>query len=491
MSLIQSPGCTDLNTFLYNMSLAQAATQQPAGFPVCVGNSISLPKLPGINIDLVEANVVRNATGQLLPGLYLGHGGIDYSVDYCNVSVTYSHSDYPADPIHVHTYLPADDIWNGRMVSIGGGGFIGGLATFMAQSMEASASEGYAAIGTDAGHSHIEFDPKHWALKAPGEVDMHRLETFAYKAYGDMSLIGDAVLKEYYGRSPMKKYWNGCSTGGRQGLAAAQRYPDAYDGILAAAPAVNWAEFLTPLMWPQLVMDTQKTYPSACELEAIRAAAIEECDLLDGVRDGMISTAGECTFDPTTLIGMAINCSGKSTAISKTAADVAGAAWLPRKNDGDKLWYGISPDAVLVGMPALANTACDENGCHGVVFDPPAQWLKNFVAIDPDLDMTKLTYKEMEKMHQDSISEYHDLMSTSDPDLSAFQKAGGKMITYHGIADQVIPVKNMRDYYDRVREQDPNVYDYYRYFEAPGFWHCFVGPVFFPTEVLNDLTDWV
>jgi hypothetical protein len=126
----------------------------------------------------------------------------------------------------------------------------------------------------------------------------------------------------------------------------AQRYPEQYDGILAACPAITWPSFLVAEYWGQLVMNELGVYPPQCELEAIASAAIKACDLLDGIADGIISAPGLCHFEPHTLVGQEINCNGKSRRISSAAARTTQAFWEgPRTAKGSFMWHGLNPDA--------------------------------------------------------------------------------------------------------------------------------------------------
>ena len=102
-------------------------------------------------------------------------------------------------------------------------------------------ASGWALASTDGGHSQYSRSGKDWVLNSPGNVNLNALQNFASIALSDLSMIGKQITSSFYGREPKKSYWSGCSTGGRQGLMLAQRYPTAFDGILAVAPAVNWA----------------------------------------------------------------------------------------------------------------------------------------------------------------------------------------------------------------------------------------------------------
>src|SRR6185369_1080808 len=119
------------------------------------------------------------------------------------------------------------------------------------QSLAGPVRQGYAAGSTDTGHvggsGGFVLDPN-------GRLNWQLIRDFAYLGIHEMTVVGKAVTAAFYGRSARYTYWNGCSTGGRQGLSEAQRYPDDYDGILSAAPAINWSRFIPAELWPELVM---------------------------------------------------------------------------------------------------------------------------------------------------------------------------------------------------------------------------------------------
>lgn len=478
------------------MSVVAAASQQPISFSSCTGSNIALPSIPGLEFDPLQANIVQGASESLYQGLYFGHGATEIkNASYCNVSLSYSHTGY-SDTINVQVWLPSPDDWNGRLMAVGGGGFSAGLFWLSFSNMLGAVNDGYATVSTDAGHDGENHDPEHWALKKPGEVDMYRLENFAHKAYGDQASIGKAVAESFYGAPPKHSYWNGCSTGGRQGLAVAQRYPEAFDGILANAPAVNWAHMLPTIYWPQQIMNELSSYPRDCEFNAVTAAAIAACDLDDGVKDGILAAPGACQFNPYTLVGTEINCDGTTTRVSAAAAKVAEAAWSgPQTQDNSSLWYGYSADIALAGPIHSGTTACppiEEGPCTSTTgFPPSTHWLQWFLAKDPHYDLTRMSRAEYVELFYRSVQEYQTVMSTDDPDLSHFKKAGGKMITVHGTSDQLIPIRGSQDYYNRVLAMDPQAREYYKYFEAPGLAHCFGGAGGYPEHVFEDLVAWV
>lgn len=153
--------------------------------------------------------------------------------------------------------------------------------------MSALTHQGYATAATDAGYHYDPFstaDP--WLMASPGNLNYPLLTNFAHRPVHEMTIIGKHVVGEYFGQPPAFSYWSGCSTGGRQGLTSALLYPNNYDGILTGCPALNFPQLMVAMYWPQLVMNHLGAYPEACQFEAVKAAAVEACDELDGSRMG-------------------------------------------------------------------------------------------------------------------------------------------------------------------------------------------------------------
>src|SRR5205823_14806397 len=126
------------------------------------------------------------------------------------------------------------------------------------------------------------------------------------------------------------------STGGRQGLMAAQRFPEDYDGIVSRCPAVNWQHLIANSLWPQLVMLEAKNFVSRAKLDAVTAAAVAACDGADGVVDGVIDEPLHCTWDPKVFVGTKVG-----DVFTASDADVVRKIWVvPRRCDGKSLWFG-------------------------------------------------------------------------------------------------------------------------------------------------------
>lgn len=258
------------------------------------------------------------------------------------------------------------------------------------------------------------------------------------------AIIGKACIKDFYGEEPEYSYWYGCSQGGRQGFMLAQRYPEAFDGIAAYAPAIHWNMFLATLHWPYQVMLNLGEFPHDCEFDAIRAAAISACDNLDGVIDGVVTNVDEClaNFDPFSLVGTDVKC-GNSTSgkqVTEAAAIVVNETWHgPKTEGGDRYWYGFMPGADLTGNDPRSGglwgpimNECGEETCVGSPNPLSIPWFQDFLLKRPEADLSQLTHAEFD--HLVHSGEYYDsLIGTDDPKLSEFRKRGGRMVTLHGL----------------------------------------------------------
>ncbi|THX53257.1 tannase-domain-containing protein [Aureobasidium pullulans] len=297
-------------------SVLAVPTTQNFAHSSCHPSAFSFPAIPGAELINISASSVLNyAQTSLLPGT---EAIKPYTIDFCNVTVTYKHISHN-ESISVSIWAPKPDDWNRRMLGLGGGGY---AATFDHLYQTATVGKGFVAIGTDSGHPSgmtAAFDTS-WALDADGKINTHLIEDWGFRTLGEMSVIGKHIVEEYYGRSSDYAYFTGCSGGGRQGLVLAQRYPKAFDGILAAAPAINLETFIPAAYWPTQVMRDFNVYPASCEIEAFTTAAIQRCDALDGDEDGIISMPESCHFEASRLIGKELSCDGEQRRFTKEAA---------------------------------------------------------------------------------------------------------------------------------------------------------------------------
>jgi hypothetical protein len=448
----------------------------------CSANVLARPDLFGADMIHLSAHPVTGYSSTRSSSQSKGTCSLENNdhtssgLNFCNVTVTYTHPGQH-DTIHVNIWLPLEN-WNGRFLAAGGGGWITGSPSDLIPAVELN----YAAASTDGGHA-LNRSSTSWALSSPGNVNWNALQNFAYRSLDDLAVIGKAITTSFYQRPPEYSYWSGCSTGGRQGLMLAQRSPRQFDGILAAAPAIEWPTFVISAFWARQRMNRLRVDPAACELKAFINAAIEACDGLDGLVDGIIGAPGLCHFDPQALVGSKFDCAGDEKVFTSAGATIIQAAWTgPITAEGKAVWFGVNQDAML-GMAADTS--------EGARLTIPEEWISLFVNKDPSYNTANMTDAEYFAVLKASQREYDSIMATNWADLSEFRDAGGKMITWHGLADSRIPPNGTSNYYKQVLEQTANVSGFYRYFEAPGVGHCAGGLGPAPLDALGALVEWV
>ncbi|KAF4978336.1 hypothetical protein FZEAL_5258 [Fusarium zealandicum] len=461
----------------------------------CSSASFTFPDLLGAELQSITASVLQGYTGNIGWKPEASRIGPD-GVTACNVTISYTHPGHD-DLVSVQLWLPIED-YNGRFVGVGGGGWLAGDAGSY-DMMSTMASQGYAAATTNAGYEHSWLSKADsWLMKNPGNLDYPLIVNFAHRAVHDMTIIGRHIVKEAYGGPPNYSYWHGCSTGGRQGLTIANKYPDDYDGILTGCPAVDFPGLLVAMYWPQFVMNQMGRYPHACEFEAITAASVAACDGLDGVQDGIISRHDLCQFDPEIVEGKAIDCEGTPSTVSKDAIAIFKAMLQgPIDPEGNRLFPGITFGTTVVGNVAVANTLCEGTRCtRGLPFTISDDWIRLMVKKDPSFDLTKISHPEYAHIFRESVEEWGGLFGSNNPDLRRFHQLGKKMMTWHSLNDEAITAKAMRQYHERVlafdEAHDVTTQDYYRYFEIPGAIHCgSPAGVPYPLDALKTLQSWV
>jgi feruloyl esterase len=397
---------------------------------------------------------------------------------FCAVALT--EADGHGNTINITAWLPSN--WNGRFEGVGGGGYSCGISY---PALGTAIQAGYASASTDCGNQQSDGS---FALNSSGQLNWPLITDFASLGIHDMSVTGKAVTAAFYASKPRYSYFNGCSTGGREGLMEAQRYPADYNGIVSGAPAINWTRFIPAEIWPELVMKESGDYLPTCKEDAFTAAVVKACDPQDGVTDGIISDPADCHWNPATLIGVVTPCG----TITATDAAVVAKIWEgPVSTRGSKLWYGLEPGASFSGLAATTTV----NGVTGPApFSISATWLGTWLQKNPSWNWQTLTYGQFDRLFQQSVQEFSGVIATDNPDLSQFKKDGGKILIWHGLADQLIFPQGTINYYQRVQQamggaQRTN--SFARLFLAPGAQHCAsaAGPA--PANPLAAVVGWV
>ncbi|KAI8803689.1 Tannase/feruloyl esterase [Cladochytrium replicatum] len=452
----------------------------------CLPGSFSMPTVLGCQFISLQASLVTEYTNY--PDVYV------FNATFCNVTVSYTHPGQD-DRITIEAWLPELDKWNGRFQAQGGSGWSAGRTYLSYQGMAGAMGDGYATATTDAGvpSPDIAGNPGQWGLISNGNTNLFALQNFGSIAYGEEALIAKQLMKSYYGSGPIYSYWNGCSQGGRQGLMIAQRYPDAYDGIIAAAPAVYFDLQNQVTSWPGFYMQQTGQFPFPCELRELTNLAVKACDKLDGIEDGLIGDTVACAavFNPFKKIGTSFNCTDTNTLkrISYAAAAVANASWSgPRSAEGQFSWFG--PD-IGHDLAAYTGVTCSNGTCAGPGYSVTT--LVDYLTVSKDATNPKLSYtwKEYDHVWRSFSQQYASLIRSADADLRPFRDSGGKIITFHGTADEVVPGKATLYYWTQVAATTPNIQNFYKYYQVPGLNHCFGGKSGQPTSIFDQLRAWV
>ncbi len=382
------------------------------------------------------------------------------------------------DRVTVWVALPLKN-WNGRFMGNGGGGFSGGSAN----SLRGPVAQGFATAATDTGH---EGGSGAFALNANGRLNWQEIRDNAYLGIHDMTVVGKALATAFYGKAPRYAYFIGSSTGGRQGLMEAQRYPDDYDGIFSGCPAVNWARMVPGGTWAQAVMRESNHYVSKGKLDAATAAAVAASDAADGVTDGVIDDPIRCAWDPAALVGSKVG----EEIFTAADAEVLRQIWDgARSRDGKLLWYGYTRGTNLSAVAGTEGTPLT-----GKPFTIAFEWVKFFLAQNPSYDRSMFTRDEFELFFSQSAELYGPIFSADDPDLARFRDRGGKLLITHGLADQLIPPQSTVEYYEKVQQRmggATKAAEFARLFLVPGVDHGFRGAGPTPQGTQAALIRWV
>ena len=450
---------------LFALMLAAAANNLAAAAGTSCETLASL-KLPDTTITLARA-VEAGTFAPLVSGAAETGGLIATLPAFCRVAATLkptSDSD-----IKVEVWLPASG-WNGKLQAVGNGGWAGTISySAMAQALR----RGYATTSTDTGHSE---PGGAFTLGHP-----EKFIDFAYRSEHEMTVAAKAVVNAYYGSAPKYSYWNGCSTGGRQGLVEVQRYPNDFDGVIAGAQA-NPRTHLNA--WQLSIAQAALSDPAAFipreKYPAIHRAVLNACDTLDGVKDGLIGDPTRCHFDP-----QVIACGKEDGHECLTARQIETARTIMRPaktSRGEEVFPGYAPGTELgwgtiVGGPEPTSLAIDH---YKYVVFKDANWDWRTFNIDRDVAVA-------DKVDGGTIN-------AVDPNIQPFTGHGGKLLLYHGWADPLVAPGTSINYYNSVVKAlggPSKTAAIVRLFMVPGMGHCGGGAGPNTFDAVTALERWV
>lgn len=410
------------------------------------------------------------AAGAFTPPGAAGRAGTSspYSTlpEFCRVAATLTPTS--DSDIKIEVWLPRSN-WNGKFQAVGNGGWAG---TISYGAMASAVAGGYATASTDTGHST---PGAAFAMNHP-----EKLVDYGHRAVHEMTVQAKALITAFYGDAPKLAVWNGCSTGGRQGVIEASMYPADYDAVIAGATPV-----MTPrlhgvrLQFNRMVHRTSDSYIPPEKYPAIHEAALQACDALDGVKDGVIDSPNHCAFDPKVLA-----CSGADSATCLTPAQVetARAMYAPVKDPktGATLSFPMLHPGSELSWATLAGPqpyAIALEAFRYVVFNDPA-W--DPASLNPSTDIPKL--------EQQATG-----LKPPTADLKPFFSRGGKLLMYHGWSDQQVAPLNSINYYDDVLKASGTnaAGKSIALYLVPGMGHCQGGPGTDSFDKVAAAEEWV
>jgi feruloyl esterase len=359
---------------------------------------------------------------------------------------------YVAPVVNFAMLLPAEG-WNGRYMVRGCGGSCGAVAIELACALHLR--DGYACLHTDMGHRSSQLD-NNWV-----KGNLQGLVDFGYRATHVTTVAGKAVIEAFYGKPAAKSYFFGCSTGGRQGLIAAQRFPEDFDGIVAIAPAsvapfgAGKAASITEVDRLNLDAAGRPILPNRKAL-LVHRAAVAACDADDGIRDGLIGKPWACRFKPAALL-----CKGGDARDCLTAAQVRVVERIYARR-------GAMPGSELNWIGNYLRNA----PLSGEASKPPF-----------DLGVGRGDPATIETM-----------IAPTNPDLRPFRERGGKLILVHGLSDHSTMPPPTIDYHEtmtRTMGGPAATAAFARLFLVPGMDHCSGGEGAYSIDYIGPIVAWV
>ncbi len=343
-------------------------------------------------------------------------------------------------------------------------------------------------------------------MNPDGTINSALWQDFSERSLHELAIKTKALAAAYYLQAQKFAYWDGCSTGGRQGYKIIQNHPDDYNGYLVGAPAFNWTKFITAELYPQIVYqrDLGGVALTTAQQQQVSAKAVSACDVVGGQHLGFVLDPQQCTYDPakdatalcTGTVGTngVVGTNATAACVTPVQATAQNKIWFGQTPDGsvpdpaanngynanlasNQLWYGLtrgassglagaSPFSIssdmaalelqdpTIATPSFTNAVSNgQNGWRNLSYGQLANALAQGIALQP----------------------FFGNINTDNPDLSGAKTSGAKILQYHGSADVLIPTPNSVNYYTRVANLDggfAKTQAYDRLFLIAGMGHC-------------------
>ncbi len=384
--------------------------------------------------------------------------------------------------------------WNGRFYMIGNGGLAGEAMddpTRVAQ-RNTALQLGFAFAQTNTGHD---------ARKEPGGTfvlsNPQKAIDYAYRAVHLTAITAKDITREYYGKPADRSYWNSCSNGGRQGLIEAQRFPDDFDGIVAASPWVDQTGFTIGAMWNQKAVSAAPLTPA--KLALLGEKVMAKCDAIDGLKDGLIDDPRKCHFDPARDVPACSPGSDGPNCLTPAQATAIAKVYSGPMTNGKPLFPGYEPGSEAV-TSGLFGGGMGSGWLNVIVTTDPARKAADFNLAEGTMRYLVLKPPQPEYDYQTFdfdrdvhvLDDWGKLADAKDPDLSNFKMRGGKLIITYGWADSILqPMMGVNYYEQALAKNGPDTTEFFRLFMAPGMAHCGGGIGPDQHDSMTAMIDWV
>jgi Tannase and feruloyl esterase len=442
---------------------------------------------PGTNVQITKAEAIPSAPAGTVRASGLSPEMIPVAIpSYCRADgVIDQRTGADGKPYAIGFAIALPDNWNGRFLFQGGGGLngtvnlpFGGQAAGDAPAL----ARGFAVVSTDTGHKGAVFD-------AAFMKEQLASLNFAYIAVGRVTVLAKEIIAQYYGQSAKHSYYDGCSTGGREGMLMSQRYPTYFDGIISGDPAMRTGYSNIGLAWARVAFGqiapkdaSGKPDPtqdfSAGDKKLLADSIMKSCDEMDGLKDGMIFNPEACRrYDPAVL-----TCKGEKTDSCLSSQQVGA---LEKAFAGPKDSRG---NAVYSSFPWDTGYLSGVGGPFGSFLPSGGPNILASVMPPADVDIDKLVAGV-------EANESQTLTDTTWTNLSTFFGHGGKLAFYHGTSDPVFSPFDTLAYYEKMAAVNgglDQVMNSSRFYFVPGMNHCAGGPAALDNfDLLGAMVDWV
>jgi len=452
-------------TLLLTAAVANAqATRDAAATPKPHPAGVILPQISCAALGQHDFTNVPDAASRISSAADTSLNG----TTYCEVK------GYISPQTSFELLLP-ESTWQGDYVQEGCGGYCGAVH-ISAQPLVSTgcpqvAGNEFVLASDDQGHESPSGTDGTWAAS-----DLALRIVFGYTSEHSLANLAKAAIGAFYGRGPSDSYFDGCSDGGHEALDLAQRYPDDFNGIIAGAPANNWAPLLGLFeSWLAVTNTDSQGHQilTQAKLPALHAAVMKACADADGV----IQDPRNCTFDPASI--MCPPGTDEPTCLTPAQVSAVREEYRgPADPAGRNLYDGGEPYGSELAWGWFINPDTDNNPADTVAGQFGLNYLKYMASVpNPPASFTlsdlKFTDEEYGRLEQ-----FGGVYNATDPDLSAFRAHGGKLIIYHGWADQAIPPFSTIDYYAAVEQAMgglASAQSFSRLYMVPGGYHCLGG----------------